>query len=92
MNKPKPKRPQHRALKKTASKVYPRKPHPDGFAGVNPKLAALLRKHFTEKGRTERIARADRALRKALEIGATYKHVDIDTIKKIAEDPDLEYI
>ena len=77
--------------KKAATSAIPRSPRRNRFAGVNPKLAAILRKHFSEKGRAARVARAREALRVIDEVGATFK-LDNETLKWIAEDPDLEYL
>ncbi len=71
--------------KKAVSKS-PRAKKPE--AADNPKLATLKRAHFTKKDRAARIARA----RKALEEFRWDVDLDTDTIKWIAEDPDLEYI
>ncbi len=62
----------------------------DSTAGQpeNPKLKALLRAHFTKKGRAARIARA----RKALEEARWDTGLDRETIIRLAEDPDLEYM
>jgi hypothetical protein len=65
--------------KKTASATAPTE---------NPKLAALKRAHFTKKGRAARIARA----KKALEEARWDTGLDMETIKWLAEDPDLEYL
>lgn len=54
----------------------------------NPKLAALKRAHFTKKGRAARIARA----KKALEEFKWDLDLDAETIKWLAEDPDIEYM
>jgi hypothetical protein len=54
----------------------------------NPKLAALKRAHFTKKGRAARIARA----KKALEEARWDIPLDMETLKWLAEDPDLEYL
>ena len=57
----------------------------------NPKLAALKRAHFTKKGKSARIARAEQALLEIDKIGSTFK-LDNETVRSIAEDPDLEYL
>ncbi len=59
-----------------------------GAQAENPKLKALLRAHFTKKGRAARIARA----RKALEEARWDTGLDRETIIRLAEDPDLEYV
>jgi len=64
----------------------------DRFAGADPKLAAFIRKHWPAKGRAERIARAEQAWKEALEIASTFNKLDPQTVKWIAEDPDLEYL
>jgi len=58
---------------------------------TSPKVAAFIRKHWPAKGRAERIARAEQAWKEATEIASTFKKLDAETIKWIAEDPDLEY-
>ncbi len=57
----------------------------------NPKLAALKRAYFSKKGRAARIARAQQALIEIDKIGSTFK-LDKETVKWLAEDPDLEYL
>ena len=64
----------------------------DRFAQLGPKLAALARKQWPEKGRTDRIARAEEAWKEAMEIASTFKKLDPETLKWIAEDKDLEYM
>jgi hypothetical protein len=64
----------------------------DRFANQNPKLAELARKQWPEKGREERIARAKQALGVAFVVGSKFKKLDPETIKWIAENPDLEYL
>lgn len=91
MSTPRTKRSSRRVLKKASTAAKPRSREPHRFAGVNPKLAALLRKHFTKKGRAARMARAKEALRVIDEVGSTFK-LDNETLKWIAEDPDLEYL
>ena len=76
--------------KKAPTKNISRSPKRDPFAGVSPKLSALLRKHFTEKGRAERIARAEKAWQKAVEIASTFKNIDDETWKLIAQSKELE--
>jgi hypothetical protein len=61
-------------------------------AKTSPKVAAFIRKHWPAKGRAERIARAERAWKEAMEIASTFKKLDADTLKWIAEDPDIEYL
>jgi hypothetical protein len=82
--KPKP------ALARKKTPKPKRQKRADSTAGAqaeNPKLKALLRAHFTKKGRVTRIARA----RKALEEFRFDVDLDMETIKWVAEDPDLEY-
>lgn len=55
------------------------------------KLAALKRAHFSKKGRKARIARAQQALLEIEKIGSTFK-LDGETLKWLAEAPDLEYL
>jgi hypothetical protein len=57
----------------------------------NPKLAALKRSRFTKRGRTKRIQRAQQALGEIDRIGSTFK-LDKDTLIRLAEDPDFEYL
>ncbi len=85
------KRSARRVSKKASAPANPSPRKLDRFAGVNPKLAALLRKHFTKKGRAARLARAEKALQEMREIGATFK-VDDDTWKWVAQSKDLEDI
>jgi hypothetical protein len=56
---------------------------------TNPKLKALIRKQLPAKGRAERIARAEKAWQEVMKIASTFKRLDLETIKRIAEDPDL---
>jgi len=56
---------------------------------TNPKLKALIREKFPAKGRAERIARAEKAWKIVRKLAATYKNLDIETIKWLAEDQDL---
>jgi hypothetical protein len=56
---------------------------------TNPKLKALIRKKFPAKGRAKRIARAEKAWAKVMKIASTFKRLDPELIKRIAEDPDL---
>ena len=72
------------ARKPVSKPSRPKKPEP----ADNPKLAALKRAHFTKKGRAARIAHA----RRALEEARWDTGLDIETIKWLAEDPDLEYL
>jgi len=51
----------------------------------------LKRSHFTKKGKSARIARAEQALLEIDKIGSTFK-LDNETVRSIAEDPDLEYL
>ena len=48
---------------------------------MSSKEAAFIREHWPVEGRAERIARAEQAWR-----------LDPETLKWIAEDPDLEYL
>jgi hypothetical protein len=61
-------------------------------AGISPKQAAFIRKHWPAKGRAERIARAEQAWKEIQEIASTFKKLDPETLRWIAEDPDLEYM
>ena len=92
MSRPHTKRSPKGESKKPSASAISRSSERERFAGVNPKLAKLLRQHFTRKGRAARIARAAEAWRVIEEVGSTFKKLDPDTIKWIAEDPDLEYL
>jgi hypothetical protein len=84
--KPKPKRSLQKAAVQKAPPAKAR--HADLATGENPKLAALKRAHFTKKDRSARIS-------KALETLEKFRwdlDLDPETIKWIAEDPDLEYM
>ena len=59
---------------------------------TNPKVTAFIRKHWPTKGRAERMARAEQAWKEAVEIASTFKKLDSETVKWIAEDPDVEYL
>ena len=83
--------PRH-ALQKESATPKSRSGARDRFAGADPKLAAFIRKHWPAKGRAERIARAEKAWKEAMEIASTFKKLDPETVKWIAEDPDLEYL
>lgn len=56
------------------------------------KTSALVRKHWPEKGRAERVARAKKAWQGAMAVASTFKALDSEIIKQIAENPDLEYL
>jgi hypothetical protein len=58
----------------------------------SPKTEAFIRKHWPAKGRAQRIARAEQAWKEAIKIASTFKKLDPETVKSIAEDPDLEYL
>ena len=92
MTTPRTKRSASRVSKKASTPATPSPRKRDRFAGTNPKLAALIRKHWPAKGRAERIARAEKAWKEAMEIASTFKNIDDETWKRIAEDPDLEYL
>jgi hypothetical protein len=59
---------------------------------ASPKVAAFIRKHWPAEGRADRIARAEQAWKEAMEIASTFKRLDPETVKRIAEDPNLEYL
>lgn len=61
------------------------------MAVVSPQEAAFIRKHWPVKGRAGRVAKAERAWTEALQIASTFKKLDPDTVKSIAEDPDLDH-
>ena len=56
----------------------------------SPKVEAFIRKHWPAKGRAQRIENAEQAWKEAMEIASTFKKLDPETVKRIAEDPDLE--
>ena len=90
MSTPKAKQSHGGVPQEAAATVKLRSRKPDRFAGVSPKLAMLLRKQFPEKGRAERIARADMAWKEAVEIASTFKNIDDETWKWIALSKELE--
>jgi len=55
-------------------------------------VAAFIRKHWPEEGRAERIARAEKAWREAVEVASTFKKIDDETWKWIAQSKELEDI
>ena len=59
-------------------------------AQTDQKLRALVRKYWPAKGRADRIARAGKAWNEVTEIALSFKRTDPETLKWIAEDPDLE--
>jgi len=60
---------------------------PTAVGKENPKLAALKRKHFTKKGRAARIAYAMKTMDQFhWDFG-----FDDETLKWVAEDPDIEH-
>ena len=59
---------------------------------TSPKVAAFIRKHWPEDGRAQRIARAEKAWREAVEIASTFKRIDDETWKWIAQSKELEDI
>jgi hypothetical protein len=89
MSRPESKKSSRSTSKKVSKVAVARPRERPSINGENPKLAALLRKHFAKKGRAARIARAHEALRVIDEVGPTFK-LDNETLKWIAEDPDLE--
>ena len=91
MSRPESKKSSRKASKKVSKVAVARPRERPSSNGGNPKLAAVLRKHFAKKGRAARIARAHEALRVIDEIGPTFK-LDNETLKWIAEDPDLEHL
>ena len=64
----------------------------NSVAKTSPKVAAFIRKHWPEKGRAERIARAEKAWKEAVEIASTFKKIDDETWKWIAQSKELEDI
>jgi hypothetical protein len=73
-----------RPISKKRTTAKPRSGERDRFAGVDPKLAAFVRKHWPAKGRAERIARAEKAWQEAVRIASTFKNIDDETWKYIA--------
>jgi hypothetical protein len=73
-----------------ASKSPRRRQNASAAPGNSPKLAAFVRRHWPARGRSERIARANESWEEAMKIASTFKKVDAETLKWIAEDPDLE--
>jgi hypothetical protein len=61
-------------------------------ARISPKKAAFIRKHWPAKGRAERIARAEQAWKEAVKIASTFKKIDKETWKLIAQSKELEGI
>ena len=59
---------------------------------MSSKEAAFIREHWPVEGRAEQIARAEQAWKEIREIASTFKRLDPETLKWIAEDPDLEYL
>ncbi len=92
MSTPRAKRSASRVSKKASTPATPSLRKRDRSAGADPKLAAFIRKHWPAKGRAQRIARAEKAWKEAMEIASTFKKLDPETVKWIAEDPDLEYL
>ena len=64
----------------------------NSVAKTSPKVAAFIRKHWPEEGRAERIARAEKAWKEAVEIASTFKKIDDETWKWIAQSKELEDI
>lgn len=83
--------PVKRAVSRASKRPRPRQ---KAFASpkMSPKLAALVRKRWPARGRAERIARAQKAWEEAMKIASAFKKVDAETLKWIAEDPDLEHL
>ena len=75
-----------------ASKSPSRREKASATPRISPKLAAFVRKHWPAQGRAQRIARARKAWEEAMKIASTFKKIDAETLKWIAEDPDLEYL
>ncbi len=67
------------------------RPRGASATGENPRLIALKRRHFPKKGRVVRVASAQQALAEVEKIGSTFK-IDNETLKSLAEDPDLECV
>jgi hypothetical protein len=67
-------------------------PSKDSVSDMSPKEAAFIREHWPPQGRAERIARAEQAWKEIREIASTFKKLDAEMLKWIAEDPDLKYL
>ncbi len=61
---------------------------PPDFGSRHAELERMLREQFPEQGKEERIRKGLRALQEMRE-NPLGRGLDIETIKKIAEDPDL---
>lgn len=85
-------RPKRSASSKRKSTNRATKASDSSVKKTSPKVVAFIRKHWPASGRAERIARAEQALKEAIEIASTFKRLDPETAKWIAEDPDLEYL
>jgi len=90
MSSSKTKDSRHRVRKKAAATAKRRSPEANRLAGMDPKLAAFIRKHWPAKGSTERIARAEKAWKEAVEIASAFKNVDDETWRLIAQSKELE--
>jgi hypothetical protein len=64
----------------------------NSVAKTSPKVAAFIRKHWPEKGRAESIAGSERAWQEAVRIASTFKKIDDETWKWIAQSKELEDI
>ena len=53
----------------------------DSAMKKDPKTEAFIRKHWPAKGRAQRIARAERAWKEAMEIASTFKKLDPEIIE-----------
>jgi hypothetical protein len=61
-------------------------------ARISSKEAAFIRMHWPAKGRAERIARAEQAWKEIRETASTFKKIDKETWKLIAQSKELEGI
>ncbi|MBF6571346.1 MAG: hypothetical protein IVW54_21010 [Candidatus Binataceae bacterium] len=92
MTTPRTKHSPRHALQKESATPKSRSGGRDRFAGADPKLAAFIRKHWPAKGRAQRIVRAEKAWKEAVEIASTFKNIDDETWKWIAQSKELEDI
>ena len=87
--------PRKKVTRRSAKKAKPTAPRSqarnDQEPQISRKLAALIRKHWPEQGKAERIARAQKAWKEMKEIAATFKNIDDETWKYIALSKDVEY-
>jgi len=78
-------------MKRSGSKIVAKKRSTPAKLQAGKKPARSATKRLSAKER-ERIARGKRALQELFAIGDTFKGIDTETIMRIAEDKDLEYM